>query len=62
MSPVSEGIQFKENLPEEGLNERHKGSEGQGVLSELGVSRVFWRRLQRKGVFLENMISHLLWG
>jgi hypothetical protein len=29
MSPVSEGIQFKENLPEEGLNERQKCTEGQ---------------------------------
>jgi hypothetical protein len=30
MSPVSEGVQFKENALEEGLNERHKGTEGQG--------------------------------
>jgi hypothetical protein len=30
MSPVSEGIQLKENSPDEGLNERHKGTEGQG--------------------------------
>jgi hypothetical protein len=29
-SPVSEGIQFKENSPEEGLNERQKGPESQG--------------------------------
>jgi hypothetical protein len=45
MSPVSEDIQFKENLPEEGLNERHKGTEGRGLLGELGISHVFWRRL-----------------
>jgi hypothetical protein len=61
MSPVSEGIQFKENSPDEGLSERHKGTEGRGVLGELGVSFIFWRRLQGKGVILENMIC-ALWG
>jgi hypothetical protein len=30
MSAVSEGSQFKENSLEGGLNERHKGIEGQG--------------------------------
>jgi hypothetical protein len=61
MSPVSEGIQFKENSLEEGLNERHKGTEDWGMLGEPGVSSIFWRRLWGKGVFLENMISHTLW-
>jgi hypothetical protein len=61
MSPVSEGIQFKENSPDEGLSERHKGTEGRVVLGELGVSFIFWRRLQGKGVILENMIC-ALWG
>jgi hypothetical protein len=28
MSPVSEGIQLKESSPEEGLKERHEGTEG----------------------------------
>jgi hypothetical protein len=32
------------------------------VLGEPRISHVFWRRLQRKGVVLENMISHALWG
>jgi hypothetical protein len=31
MSPVSEAVQFKENSLEEGLIERHKGTEGQGA-------------------------------
>jgi hypothetical protein len=62
MSPVSEGIQFKENSPEKRLNERHKGTEGQGSFGEPGVICVFWRRLRGKGVLLENMISCALWG
>jgi hypothetical protein len=42
MSLVSKGIQFKENSPEEGLNERYKGRR---VLGEPGASYTFWRRL-----------------
>jgi hypothetical protein len=62
MSPVSEGVQFKDSSPGEGLNERYKGTEGWGLLAEPEISRIFWRRLQRKGVLLESTISLALWG
>jgi hypothetical protein len=51
MSPVSEGIQLKGSLPEEGLNETHEGTDGRGVSGEPRAECVCWRRLQGKGAF-----------
>jgi hypothetical protein len=38
-----------------------RAQEARGVLGEPRVSGVFWRRLQGKGVVLENVISSALW-
>jgi hypothetical protein len=38
-----------------------RAQKARGMLGEPRVSCIFWRRLRGKGVFLANMISHVLW-